>query len=83
MKGHVHELLQDSHMFSDLPVYRGENMLSHSSICLSDSNVKKNLKIYLNIFQPYVQKKKIEAFDSYFLHCELLFFYSFVLLLMT
>lgn len=34
MTGHVHELLQDSHMFSDLTVYRGENMLSHSFICL-------------------------------------------------
>lgn len=58
MKGHVHEFLQDSHMFSDLTVYRGENMLSHSSICLSDSNVKKNVKIFLNIFQPYAKKKK-------------------------
>lgn len=83
MKGHVHELLQDSHMFSDLTVYRGENMLSHSSICLSDSNVKKNLKIFLKIFQPHAKKKKIEASDNYFLHCELLYFYSFLLLSMT
>lgn len=29
MTAHVHELLQDSHMFSDLTMYRGEN------ICLS------------------------------------------------